>query len=132
MTEKDLITGYFSLLVMMGDIGLLWFGSSAALCGAVLKYTIDFKTSGKDTPFSMELAGLIGGFFVALVAYGLFSVHFIRQVSKGILGLIPLPLVVDGNVAVILERISYFYLFPTLTFFLIAVAWLWIIRRKLQ
>lgn len=132
MTETELITNYFEIQIMMGHIGVIWFGTSITLCGLILKYTIDYKVSSKTSPFGLEIAGLIGGYLVALVAYGLFSVYYLRQVSEGIIGLMPLTLMKKGNVAAVTECITYFYMFPTFTFFLIAIAWGWILRRKLE
>ena len=132
MTDTQIINNYFELVIMLGHIGVIWFGTSITLCGVILKYTIDYKIANKSNPYGLEIVGLVGGYLVALVAYGLFSCYYLRQVSEGIMGLIPLPVVQRSNVAAITECMSYFYLFPTFTFFLVMVAWFWILRRKID
>lgn len=130
MIETSLITNYFDWQIAMGHMGVIWFGASIPICGVIIKYTLEYKLKEKDRPCEIVLAGLIGFFFIALIAYGLLSAYYVRQISQGVLGLLPLKTIVKGNATIILECVTYFYLFPTFAFASVFVAWLWLIKNK--
>ena len=132
MTGAELATYYFDLINMFGQVGLVWWGAATALCGAIIKVTVEYEVTPQNGAYSLGLAAMVCVFFISLIGYGLFCSFFMLQLNQGILSLTPLPLVHKGRVAEILDLIPLFYLFLTTTFVLLGLGWLWLIRIKIN
>ena len=126
MTESELATNYFNLLLLLGTLAMTWWAAGTAVCGTILKLTLEHKSS----EYSIGLALIVGIFFMLLTGFGLFCSSYITSINQGILGLLPLDVIQKGNVANVLESMNVFYLFPCATFVIMGLAWLWVLRLK--
>lgn len=130
MTPTELVQEYFELIILLGHMGVMWWGAATVLCVAIIKFTLEHKVNPSTSAYNTGLGILIGVFFLSLIAYGLFCSYFLYQVIQGALALMPLDMVHTGNAVSILSFFPLFYLFPTSTFVFIAVGWLWLISIK--
>ena len=129
MTEADLINNYFDLINTFGDVVILWWIASVGFSAAILKLTIEYDFI-KNKALNVGLAGLIVLFFISLIVFGLFNSYYIVKISQGILALTPLELLHKSRIDLILNKLHFQFLFPTSTFLLFFISWLWLIRQK--
>lgn len=130
MTEKELVEGYFTLVVMLGHIITLWWAAGTTLCMAILKLVMDYKVTKENTPYCAGIVTLAGFFFISLICYGFFVSWYIGILNQGILGLLPLDLLQKGNAPGVLGKIPLFILFPSTTFIFFGFCFLWLLQIK--
>ena len=131
MNEAHLIENYFLLLEIMGSVIILWWIASTGFCGAILKLTVEYDAS-KNKELNVGLAGLIGIFFISLITFGVFLSWYVTKVCQSIILLLPLELVQKGQVDKVLYSLNLQFLFPTSTMVLFFVAWLWLVKQKIN
>ena len=131
MTEQNLIDNYFTLINTFGDIIILWWIAGVGFCGAILKLTMEHNIEDNKS-YNQGLAGMIIIFFMSLICFGLFNSYYVVSLCQGIIGLVPLELLHQGKVSLILEKMNLQFLFPTSTFILFFIVWLWLIKQKLN
>lgn len=130
MTERELIDYYVQLIIMSGHMGCLWWSAGTIMGMALLKFVIDHTIDKEPNTFIYGIYALVLVFFCSLIFYGVWNSFWLLKINQGILALIPVNLIVKSKVVSIIELLPWFYLWPTTTFILMGVAFIWLIRAK--
>lgn len=131
MNERDLIENYFNLINTFGEVIILWWIAGVGFCSAILKLTIGHDLI-KNKVLNIGLASMVIMFFISLIVFGLFNSYYVSKISQSILAITPLDLIHQSQLDLILNKLNWQFLFPTSTFLLFFIGWLYLIRQKLN